>query len=167
MGPRHSYNLTAVMEAHAPAAIRWPLDPPPPSHSYLRDSVNGAADGTGTTFSVVSGAAWQRLRAGVALVLGVANVIADGFSMAVGNVLAARAERQLIERARRMGERHVDDVRLGEFEEVRRICACRGFSGDEVERALWRGGVGPLGWAGARKHRCQPMRTRVGAELMQ
>ena len=135
MTPGKSNNHPAVMEAHTPAAVRLRLGAAP-SHSYLRDFVYGAVDGTVTTFAVVSGVAGARLPARVVLVLGLANVVADGFSMAVGNFLATRAERQLVERARRMEERHVDDVPLGEREEVRQIYAGKGFAGDDLERAV-------------------------------
>ena len=128
-------NHPALMEAHTPAAVRSRLGASP-SHSYVRDFVYGAVDGTVTTFAVVCGVAGARLPARVVLVLGMANVVADGFSMAVGNFLATRAERQLVERARRTEQRHVDDVPLGEREEVRQIYAGKGFVGDDLERAV-------------------------------
>jgi VIT1/CCC1 family predicted Fe2+/Mn2+ transporter len=65
-----------------------------------------------------------------------ANVLGDGFSMAVGNFLATRAERQLLQRARRTEELHVARVPAGEAEEVRQIYAAKGFAGDDLERAV-------------------------------
>ena len=130
-----SNNHPGVMEAHTPTAVRLRLAAPA-SHSYLRDFVYGAVDGTVTTFAIVSGVAGARLPARVVLVLGIANVVADGFSMAVGNFLATRAERQLAERARRTEERHVEDVPDGEREEVRQIYARKGFAGDDLERVV-------------------------------
>lgn len=59
---------------------------------YLRDLVFGAVDGTVTTFAVVAGAVGANLGGGVVLVLGVANLIADGFSMAVSNYLGTHAD---------------------------------------------------------------------------
>ena len=55
------------------------------SHSYVGDAVLGAIDGCVTTFAVVSGVVGAHLPQGVALVLGLANLCADGFSMAVSN----------------------------------------------------------------------------------
>src|SRR5687768_17500256 len=125
----------AIMEAHTPDAVRTRLSAVR-SHSYLRDFVYGAVDGTVTTFAVVSGVAGAQLPARIVLVLGVANVVADGFSMAVGNFLATRAERQLLQQARRVEEQHVHDVPAGEREEIRQIYAGKGFTGHDLERAV-------------------------------
>lgn len=59
---------------------------------YLRDLVFGAVDGAVTTFAVVAGAVGADLGGGVILVLGVANLIADGFSMGVSNYLGTNAD---------------------------------------------------------------------------
>ncbi len=59
---------------------------------YLRDLIFGAVDGTVTTFAIVAGAVGADLGGGVVMVLGLANLVADGFSMAVSNYLGTRAE---------------------------------------------------------------------------
>lgn len=69
--------------------------------SYLRDAVLGAVDGTVTTFAVVAGAIGASLPAPVVLVLGMANLLADGLSMGVGNYLGIRADTQARAQARR------------------------------------------------------------------
>ncbi|MEQ9125464.1 MAG: VIT1/CCC1 transporter family protein, partial [Alphaproteobacteria bacterium] len=53
--------------------------------SYLRDWVYGAIDGAVTTFAIVAGVVGAELSASVVLVLGAANLFADGFSMAAAN----------------------------------------------------------------------------------
>lgn len=58
---------------------------------YLGDVVYGANDGIVTTFAVVSGVAGAGLSTRVVLILGVANLLADGFSMGASNYLATRA----------------------------------------------------------------------------
>jgi VIT1/CCC1 family predicted Fe2+/Mn2+ transporter len=58
---------------------------------YLGDLIYGANDGLVTTFAIVSGVAGAGLSAGVVLVLGVANLLADGFSMGASNYLAIRS----------------------------------------------------------------------------
>jgi VIT1/CCC1 family predicted Fe2+/Mn2+ transporter len=58
---------------------------------YLRDLVYGANDGIITTFAVVAGVAGGALSHSAVLVVGAANLAADGLSMAVGNFLSIRA----------------------------------------------------------------------------
>lgn len=61
----------------------------------LREFVYGGMDGAVTTFAVVTGAAGANLGVRVILILGFANVLADGFSMAVGSYLSEKSEQDL------------------------------------------------------------------------
>lgn len=61
--------------------------------SILKSIVFGANDGIVTTFAVVAGVAGARLSAEVVLVLGVANMVADGLAMGLGDYLGERSER--------------------------------------------------------------------------
>jgi vacuolar iron transporter family protein len=58
---------------------------------YIRDMVYGANDGIVTTFAVVAGVTGGALSARAVLIVGVANLIADGLSMGVGNYLSIRS----------------------------------------------------------------------------
>jgi len=58
---------------------------------YLGDLVYGANDGLITTFAVVAGVAGAALAPRIVIILGVANLVADGFSMAASNFLAIRS----------------------------------------------------------------------------
>lgn len=59
---------------------------------YLRDLVYGSIDGVVTTVAVIAGAAGAKLDPIVGLVLGAANLSADGLSMAVSNYLGLKSE---------------------------------------------------------------------------
>ena len=70
------------------------------------------------------------------IILGGANLLADGFSMAVSNFLGSRAERQRREHILREEQLHIDLVPEGEREEIRQIFAAKGFQCNELERVV-------------------------------
>jgi VIT1/CCC1 family predicted Fe2+/Mn2+ transporter len=59
---------------------------------YLPDLVFGACDGIITTLAVVSGVVGASLSTTIILILGFANLLADGFSMGASNVLSRRSD---------------------------------------------------------------------------
>lgn len=117
---RPSSSHEPIASHHTPHAVQARLAAGP-AESHLRDFVYGAVDGTVTTFAVVAGVAGAGLDTVIVFVLGLANLIADGFSMAVGNYLGVRSEQQRRARIRREEERHVELVPAGEREEVRQL----------------------------------------------
>jgi VIT1/CCC1 family predicted Fe2+/Mn2+ transporter len=58
---------------------------------YIRDIVYGANDGIITTFAVVAGVTGGALSSNAVLIVGAANLFADGLSMGVGNYLSIRS----------------------------------------------------------------------------
>jgi VIT1/CCC1 family predicted Fe2+/Mn2+ transporter len=61
---------------------------------YLPDFVLGANDGVITTLAVVSGVVGASLSSNVVVIMGFANLVADGISMAASNILGRRSETQ-------------------------------------------------------------------------
>lgn len=101
----------------------------------LRDSVYGGIDGAVTTFAVVAGVGGAGLSPFVIVALGLANVLADGFSMAAGNFAGTRAEVDNRHRLRRKEEQLIRDDPERETAEVREILQTKGLHGPVLEAA--------------------------------
>jgi VIT1/CCC1 family predicted Fe2+/Mn2+ transporter len=79
---------------------------------YIRELIYGANDGIITTFAVVAGVAGGGLSLQVVLIIGTANLLADGLSMAVGNYLSIRAYESVRE-AQQLPEEEASPFRHG------------------------------------------------------
>ena len=64
----------------------------------IEDFVYGGTDGAVTTFAIVSGAFGASLSIPIILILGFANLFADGFSMSIGNYLSGKTHKEYIEK---------------------------------------------------------------------
>lgn len=117
---------------HSPLAVAKRLgDGPPVSH--LRDWIYGGIDGAVTTFAIVAGALGADLSTRFVIIMGIANMVADGFSMAAANYTSTQAEKDNHERVRAMEERHILLDPEGEHEELRQIYARKGFEGEDLD----------------------------------
>ena len=123
----------ALEHSHEPEAISRRLTAGP-RISYLRDWVYGAIDGAITTFAIVAGATGGRLSANVVLILGVANLVADGFSMAAGNYTSTKAEIESFARLRAIEERRLAVDPAGQREAVRQIYLSKGLRGGDLDQ---------------------------------
>jgi VIT1/CCC1 family predicted Fe2+/Mn2+ transporter len=89
---------------------------------YLRDLVYGANDGIITTFAVVAGVAGGALSARAVLIVGAANLFADGLSMGVGNYLGIRSQESALA-ARGLPEEESSPGRHGAATFLAFVCA--------------------------------------------
>ncbi len=104
--------------------------------TYLKDMVYGGIDGIVTTFAVVAGVAGAALDTKIVLILGFANLIADGLSMGVGNYLGTKSENQFQEKERMMEEWEVEHVPEEEKKEIADIYRKKGFTGKDLDRVV-------------------------------
>lgn len=124
-----------LIVSHLPSAIEKRLRTPARSTS-MSDAILGAIDGCVTTFAIVSGVVGAGLPSFVALILGIANLIADGFSMAVSNFEAIKSEQDYINMVEETEKQHIDLIPEGEREEIRQIFQNKGFEGEVLDAVV-------------------------------
>ena len=130
----HKRDLTAAGKAHSPQAIAAATEEHGgSSHQYIGDMVYGGLDGIVTTFAIVSGVAGASLGSGIIMVLGLANLLADGFSMAAGAFLALKSELEYYDREREREAWEVKHFPDGERTELIEIYKLKGFSPEDAE----------------------------------
>jgi len=103
---------------------------------YIGEFVYGGIDGSVTTFAVVAGAAGAHLDSAVVIILGFANLIADGFAMSVGSYLSTKSEKQKYQKHKNTEYWEVENLPEMEKEEVREIYAAKGFEGELLEQVV-------------------------------
>lgn len=95
---------------------------------YIKSVVYGGLDGIITTFAVVAGVTGASLAAGVILILGFANLIADGLSMAIGDYLSTKAENEYNSAERQREAWEVEHYPEGEKKELVELYVEKGLS---------------------------------------
>lgn len=106
---------------------------------HFEDFMYGSFDGAVTTFAIVAGAVGASLSPMIVLILGFANLAADGFSMAAGNYQATRARIEFIQKERKREEWEIENMAESEREEIREIYEKKGFANellDEIVRVI-------------------------------
>lgn len=99
------------------------------SQKYLREFVYGGIDGAVTTFAVVAGAVGANLDPSIIIILGFANLFADGFSMSIGAYLSAKSEKENYKKHRNIEYWEVENIPEMERKEVEDIYRAKGFEG--------------------------------------
>lgn len=97
---------------------------------YLREFVYGGIDGAVTTFAVVAGGFGANLDPGILIILGFANLLADGFSMSVGAYLSAKSERDNYDKHEKIEYWEIENLPEIERSEIEDIYRAKGFKGD-------------------------------------
>ena len=102
----------------------------------FEDFIYGAIDGAVTTFAVVAGVVGASLSPNIILILGFANMFADGFSMAVANYQASKAHNEYVQMKRKREEWEIDNEREQEEQEIRDIYEKKGFKAEFLEEIV-------------------------------
>lgn len=103
---------------------------------YIQDVVYGGNDGIVTTFAVVAGTVGADLPHYVVIILGLANLVADGVSMGTGSFLSGKSEMDHYERVRKEELEEIESIPELEREEIREAYARKGFTGEDLERTV-------------------------------
>jgi VIT1/CCC1 family predicted Fe2+/Mn2+ transporter len=127
--------LEDLIRQHEPEAVAARLQRSRSPHN-VSDAVLGGIDGCITTFAIVTGSVGAGFPTHVSLILGVANLLADGLSMAVSNYESIKAHNEFVDAMRREEERHIEHVPEGEREEIRQIFAQKGFADAALEHIV-------------------------------
>ena len=103
---------------------------------YLGEFVYGGLDGCVTTFAVVSGAVGAGMSTNVIIILGFANLLADGFAMSIGAFLSTRSRKdnfnkRLEEKIALLGT-HGQDAK----EELRRVYEAKGVTAPILDKLI-------------------------------
>jgi VIT1/CCC1 family predicted Fe2+/Mn2+ transporter len=103
---------------------------------FFDNFIYGSIDGAVTTFAIVAGVMGAGLSPGIILILGFANLFADGFSMAVANFQASKARNEYIEMKRKQEEWEIDHLEEQEKDEIRDIYRKKGFKDELLEKVV-------------------------------
>ncbi len=106
------------------------------NRDYIAEFVYGSIDGAITTFAVVAGATGAGLESSVVIILGLANLIADGFSMSVGNYFSSKAQKDNYQKHKNLEYWEIENLREKEIEEVREIYEKKGFQGELLDQVV-------------------------------
>lgn len=108
-------------------------------NKHQSEFIYGGIDGCVTTFAVVAGATGAHFHPNIIIILGLANLLADGLSMSIGSYLSSKAEAHDYQKNKRSEYWSVENKPEEETEEIRKIYEQKGFKGemlDEIVRVI-------------------------------
>ena len=100
----------------------------------MGEFVYGGIDGSITTFAVVAGSVGAGLDSSIIIILGFANLLADGFSMSIGAYLSTQSEKDNYHRYKQTEYWEVENMPDQEREEVVEIYRSKGFEGELLQQ---------------------------------
>lgn len=103
---------------------------------YLKSAVYGGLDGIITTFAVVAGVAGASLSIGIVLILGFANLFADGISMAIGDYLSTKSQREYQSAERKREEWESENYPDGEKRELVELYTDKGILREDAKKIV-------------------------------
>ncbi|MBT8178046.1 MAG: VIT1/CCC1 transporter family protein [Eudoraea sp.] len=103
---------------------------------YLGEFVYGGMDGCVTTFAVVAGAVGAGLDSAIIIILGFANLLADGFAMSVGAYLSTKTEKDNFDKYRTQAAKNVEALLEHEKQEIQKIYSEKGFEGQLLTQVV-------------------------------
>ncbi len=141
-------DLAASASAHTPEAIAKAAAEQHggAGSQYIGDMVLGGLDGIITTFAVVSGVAGADLGAQVLLIMGMANLLADGFSMGTGSFLSLKSEREYYKKEKEREAWEVEKFPEGEKMELAEIYRKQGYSAADAKKLVEINSKDPKRW---------------------
>lgn len=98
----------------------------------LEDIIYGANDGIITTFAIVSGVAGADFSRSVVLVLGMANLIADGLSMGLSNYLGIQSRLEYERACKQEEQWELEHIPEEERKEIEIIYRQKGYRGETL-----------------------------------
>lgn len=104
--------------------------------NYLGEFVYGGIDGCVTTFAVVAGSVGAGLNSSIIIILGFANLFADGFAMSIGAYLSSKTEKDNYNKHKQVEYWEVENIPEKEKDEIRDIYRAKGFTGDLLEKIV-------------------------------
>ena len=104
--------------------------------AYLGEFVYGGIDGCVTTFAVVAGSVGAGLDSSIIIILGFANLLADGFAMSVGAYLSNKTKKDNYNKHKQIEYWEVDNLPELEKDEIRVIYKEQGFEGELLEEVV-------------------------------
>lgn len=100
---------------------------------YIKSIIYGGLDGIITTFAVVSGVAGANLGVSIILILGIANLLADGFSMGTGDYLSTKSEREFYDKEARRQAWENTNIPAEQRAELEALYRQHGYTADEAQ----------------------------------